>query len=162
MLTKLLGLKHQETEEHWISISDLMAGLMVIFLFIAISYMISANHKTDRIRKLGHQIENLLGAYKNLQEDLSKTLRDEFEGTPVKKMQFRNTWRGQLNAETLSIRFKKPFSQGYATVPTHLKTYYVIFSHDISQFFQNMSTEKVLLKSELKVTLQVNGLIELA
>lgn len=121
MLTKLLGTKEQETQEHWISISDLMAGLMVIFLFIAISYMISANHKTDRISKLGHQIENLLGAYKNLQEDLSEKLRDEFEGTPAKKRQFRTTWRGQLNAETLSIRFKKPFLQGDATVPNAFK-----------------------------------------
>ena len=121
MLTKLLGTKEQETQEHWISISDLMAGLMVIFLFIAISYMISANHKTDRIRKLGQQIENLLGAYTNLQEDLSDKLRDEFEGTPDKKRQFRTTWRGKLTAETLSIRFKKPFLQGDATVPDAFK-----------------------------------------
>ena len=121
MLTKLLGTKEQETQEHWVSISDMMAGLMVIFLFIAITYMISANHKTDRIQKLGHQIENLLGAYKNLQEDLSKELRYEFEGTPLKRRQFRTTWRGQLNADTLSIRFKKPFSQGDATVPKAFK-----------------------------------------
>lgn len=87
------------------------------FLFIAISYMISANHKTDRIRDLGHQIENLLGAYKNLQEDLSKELQDEFEGTPMKERQFRTIWKGQLNAESLSIRFKKPFLQGDARVP---------------------------------------------
>ena len=121
MITKLFGIKEQETEEHWISISDLMAGLMVIFLFIAISYMISANNKTDRITKLGHQIENLLGAYRNLHEDLSEKLRNEFEGTPIKKRQFRTIWRGHLNAETLSIRFKKPFLQGDATVPNAFK-----------------------------------------
>ncbi len=110
MLENLFGLREKETEEHWVSISDVMAGLMVIFLFIAISYMVHSNRTTD-------QIENLLGAYRNLQEDLSKKLQVEFEGTPMKERQFRTIWKGKLNAESLSIRFKKPFSQGDARVP---------------------------------------------
>ena len=39
MNDSILATKQQDTEEHWISISDMMAGLMVIFLFIAISYI---------------------------------------------------------------------------------------------------------------------------
>ena len=115
MLENLFGLKEKETEEHWVSISDVMAGLMVIFLFIAIGYMVNINRTTE-------QIKDSLGAYKNLQADLSAKLHTEFEGTPTKKTQFRTVWRGYLNTETLSIRFKKPFTQGDAAVPNTFKS----------------------------------------
>ncbi len=121
MLENLFDFKEKETEEHWVSISDVMAGLMVIFLFISISYIISANNKTESISKLRNQIENLLGAYRNLQENLSDELISEFEGTDIKKQEFTRIWNGKLNPESLSIRFKKPFSQGDATVPSAFK-----------------------------------------
>ena len=35
-------------EENWISVSDMMAGLMMVFLFIAISYMIQINKEKDK------------------------------------------------------------------------------------------------------------------
>lgn len=121
MIGKLFNMPGQETEEHWVSISDVMAGLMVIFLFIAISYMVNANNKTDRIRAMRDNIEQLLHAYTNLQADLSKELQTEFEGTPTKKQQFQIKWQGHLDMATLSIRFKKPFTQGDATVPNAFK-----------------------------------------
>ena len=117
----MFGLRTQETEEHWVSISDVMAGLMVIFLFIAISYMVNANRKTERLTGLRVKIENLLGAYKNLQAELSEDLQEEFEGSPTKRRLFRIKWRGYLDKESLSIRFGKPFTQGEATVPDAFK-----------------------------------------
>ena len=129
MIGKWFGSGAQETEEHWVSISDVMAGLMVIFLFIAISYMVNANrHRVNaereakRIKGLEIKIEDLLGAYKDLQAQLSEELQEEFEGTPPKMQQFRTTWRGYLDLETLSIRFRKPFTQGDATVPDAFKS----------------------------------------
>ena len=114
MIQKMFGIREQETEEHWVSISDVMAGLMVIFLFIAISYMVHINRTTD-------QIKDSLGAYRNLRADLSTKLYTEFEGTAIKKTQFRSVWRGHFDMETLSIRFKKPFTQGDAAVPNAFK-----------------------------------------
>ena len=121
MLGNLFNLREQETEEHWVSISDVMAGLMVIFLFIAISYMLNVRLKTDEIIVYKNEVERLLDAYKNLQAALYKELHAEFEGDLTKKVQFRNVWRGRLDMETLSIRFKKPFTQGDATVPNAFK-----------------------------------------
>ena len=121
MVGKLFNMPEQETEEHWVSISDVMTGLMVIFLFIAISYMVNANNKTDRIRAMRDNIEQLLHAYTNLQVDLSKELQTEFEGTPAKRQQFQMKWQGHLDIATLSIHFKKPFTQGEATVPNAFK-----------------------------------------
>lgn len=121
MIEKLFNRQAQETEEHWVSISDVMAGLMVIFLFIAISYMVNANQKTERITEqteriteLKVKVANLLDAYRNLQRALSEELQREFESDLV-------NWTGYLDMETLSIRFKKPFTQGDATVPNSFK-----------------------------------------
>ena len=119
MLGNLFRAKERETEEHWVSISDVMAGLMVIFLFIAISYMLNVRLKNNEIIAYKDEIEKLLGAYKNLQSALYEELSAEFEGTPTKKRQFRTVWRGYLDRET--IRFKKPFRQGDDTVPTAFK-----------------------------------------
>ena len=121
MLRSIFGTKEQETEEHWISVSDMMAGVMVIFLFIAISYMLNVRLKADEIIVYKNEVEKLLDAYRNVQMDLSKELGTEFEGTPTKKTQFRTAWRGHLDMETLSIRFTKPFKQGDATVPNAFK-----------------------------------------
>jgi len=38
-----------ESEEHWISISDLMSVLMILFLLIAISYMIFQQRQVREI-----------------------------------------------------------------------------------------------------------------
>ena len=134
MLENLFGLKEKETEEHWVSISDVMAGLMVIFLFIAISYMVTINQTND-------QIEDKVGDYKNLRADLAAKLSAEFEGTPIKKKQFRSEWHGYLDVETGSIRFKKPFSPGDADVPEN-------FKNVLDEFFPRYIA--ILTKTEYK------------
>ena len=141
MLGKLLNMSERETEEHWVSISDVMAGLMVIFLFIAISYMVNEKSKTERIRSMRDNIEQLLHAYTNLQADLSEELQTEFEGTPAKRQQFQVKWQGHLDMATLSIRFKKPFTQGDATVPN-------AFKNVLRDFFPRYIA--ILTKSEYK------------
>ena len=114
MIEKLFNRQEQETEEHWVSISDVMAGLMVIFLFIAISYMVSANDPIEKLTALKDKVANLLDAYRNSQRALSKELQREFEDDLVK-------WTGYLDMEKLSIRYKKPFAQGDAAVPNSFK-----------------------------------------
>ena len=141
MLGNLFDRPEQETEEHWVSISDVMAGLMVIFLFIAISYMLNVRLKADEIIVYKNEVEKLLDAYKNLQSALYKELRAEFEGAPTKKIQFRTVWRGHLDMETLSIRFQKPFTQGDATVP-------IAFKNVLRNFFPRYVA--ILTKSEYR------------
>ena len=92
MLGNLSNRQEQETEEHWVSISDVMAGLMVIFLFIAISYMLNVRLKADEIIVYKNEVEKLLDAYKNLQSDLYEELHTEFEGSSTKKREFRTVY----------------------------------------------------------------------
>lgn len=101
----ILRTEVQDTEEHWISISDMMAGLMVIFLFIAISYML-------HIRADKEKIEQIAVTYEKLQSDLYNDLEKEFR----KDL---DEWNAVLNKQTLSIRFKEPevlFAKGKAEV----------------------------------------------
>ena len=101
----ILTTKEQDTEEHWISISDMMAGLMVIFLFIAISYMLHVQAEQERI-------EQIAVTYEKLQSDLYADLEEEFKDDL-------NKWNAVLKEETLSIRFKEPevlFEPGSAEV----------------------------------------------
>ena len=84
----------------WMSVSDLMTGLMVIFLFIAISY----------IRKV-QKNQNVLIEYVETKTKLHDKLVKEFEG---------DTSRWQMTiGKDLSMRFNNPqvlFASGQANL----------------------------------------------
>jgi outer membrane protein OmpA-like peptidoglycan-associated protein len=88
-------------ETHWIPLSDLMTGLMVIFLLIAVMYMMRVEADTDRIKEVAI-------AYSETKDSLYNDLQTEFQNDLPK-------WKAQLIKEDLSIRFTEPevlFDQG--------------------------------------------------
>ena len=104
--------KEQDTEEHWISISDMMAGLMVIFLFIAISYMLHIRADKKEIEQIKEKIEQIAVTYEKLKSELYNDLEREFKNDL-------NEWNAVLDRQTLSVRFKEPevlFEPGDAEV----------------------------------------------
>jgi len=86
--------RDREREEYWVSISDMMAGLMMIFLFISVVYMLHI--KTDK-----DKIEKIAVTYEKMQEELYRDLDREFHEDLFK-------WNALLDRTTLSIRFKEP------------------------------------------------------
>lgn len=60
-----------ETEEHWIAVSDLMSGLMMLFLLIAVMYLVIVERKND-------EIERVVVLYEDLREELYTDLLQEF------------------------------------------------------------------------------------
>lgn len=58
---------NRPTDNHWISFSDIMTGLMVIFMFIAISYMMEANKKQI-------EIQQILDSYENTKDSIRQDL----------------------------------------------------------------------------------------
>jgi len=106
---------NHKTESEWISISDLMAGLMMIFLFIAISYMNNLQIKAKQIKKIAV-------AYQELQNNLYQELYGEFKNDLSK-------WNAEIVPETLSVKFHEPdvlFSTG---------------SHEVKPRFQEILKE---------------------
>lgn len=91
--TRKRGIDH-ETSEHWVSVSDLMSGLMMVFLFISIALMRHALIERDKIKEVAV-------AYQNNQVALYEALKTEFE--PDLKR-----WNAEIDKETLSFEFKSP------------------------------------------------------
>lgn len=81
-------------EHHWLSVSDLMAGLMMVFLFISIALMRSALLERDRIKEVAV-------AYQENQVAIYEALMDEFEGDL-------DRWQASVDDETLAFTFQSP------------------------------------------------------
>ena len=90
----VISLGRKRTESDWISISDLMAGLMMIFLFIAISFMNSLQIRAKQVREIAV-------AYQELQDSLYLDLYDEF-------MLDLSRWDAEIIPKTLTVRFHEP------------------------------------------------------
>ncbi len=86
-----LGLRLHADEEHWIPLSDLMTGLMFLFLLIAIAYMVEVTVQHAKPVKV-------LETYAQTRAQLNKDLKAEF-GSQLP------AWSGVLDPNTLSIRF---------------------------------------------------------
>lgn len=79
-----------EHEEHWVSVSDLMGGLMMVFLLIAVVYMVQLEIQSRQVRDVAI-------LYDRLRTQLYEDLQDEFgEDLP--------RWGAELNPD-LSLRF---------------------------------------------------------
>jgi len=79
---------------HWLSVSDLMAGLMMVFLFIAITLMRDAFQERDRIKEIAV-------AYQDNQVAIYEALKEAFERDLSR-------WDADIDRETLAFEFKAP------------------------------------------------------
>jgi len=99
-----------EDGDHWSSISDLMSGLMIIFLLIAIAYMHNIAQGQQKIKKIAV-------TYQEAQVALYEKLNEEFKNDLPK-------WQAVIDKETLSIQFFEPdilFQAGKADVTDKFK-----------------------------------------
>lgn len=90
-------MKHQHAEEegeHWLPVSDMMSGLMVIFLFIAITYMMQVSE--DR-----NQLVEIAVTYEKTKIAIYDELQIEFKDD-LKK------WNAIIDKESLAVRFQEP------------------------------------------------------
>ena len=107
-----------EHDSDWISVSDLMAGLMVIFMFIAISYMINVINEKEEIRVQRDNIRSIAVTYNRLQDELYDELQSEFEDSLA-------SWQAVVDRETLAIRFEAPrvlFFEGSSRIRPRFST----------------------------------------
>lgn len=105
------------SEAHWIPLSDLMTGLMVMFLLIAVCYMVEVEADADKIKTVAV-------AYNDTRDALYEALRREFSPDLPQ-------WHAQLIKQDLTIRFSEPeilFAEG----SSELKP---AFKHILDDFF---------------------------
>lgn len=109
--------RSSEDAEHWISVSDLMSGLMMMFLFVAVAYMYYVQVERDNVKEIAV-------AYKETQVAIYNDLMREFEGD-LKR------WNAIIEKNTLQVTFNDPevlFRAGSPDLSTQ-------FSEMLNQFF---------------------------
>ena len=81
-------------ESHWLTVSDLMAGLMMVFLFIAIALMRSALLDKEKIVEIAVTYqENQVAIYKELLNEFEKDL---------------DVWDAEIDEQSLTFTFRSP------------------------------------------------------
>ena len=80
--------------ESWISVSDLMAGLMMVFLLIAVIYAKDANQRARNVTEI-------VTEWQDSELAIYSALKKEFEDDMPK-------WNAEIEKETLTIRFLAP------------------------------------------------------
>lgn len=81
------GKKQPASEAHWIPLADLMTGLMMMFMLIAVLYMLKINSAAESYSKTKNELGNALCA------EFSKDLKK---------------WDAECDPTGLVIRFKAP------------------------------------------------------
>lgn len=97
MMSRIFGGREErehEDSDHWMSVSDLMSGLMIVFLFISIALMRTAFIERDKIKQVAV-------AYQEQQVALYEALNEEFSEDLTK-------WNAEIDPATLSFNFKSP------------------------------------------------------
>ena len=115
----------KEDGEHWLSVSDMMSGLMVIFLFIAITYMMQVGQEHENLLKVMKQVQedknqlvDIAGTYTKTKDEIYDRLKTEFEDDL-------KNWNAEIDKQSLSVRFQQPdvlFNTGEAALKDQFKT----------------------------------------
>ncbi|MBK1716692.1 OmpA family protein [Thiocystis violacea] len=85
---------HQEDDFHWVALSDLMSSLMMIFLFLALLYMV----QVERTYEVETEVRTSAVEYRqSIYRALDEEFREDLE-----------RWNAELDRPTLTLRFREP------------------------------------------------------
>lgn len=104
-------------EDHWIPLSDLMTGLMMIFLLVAIVFMLQVKRDEAKIVKAQNKVREIVTHYTDLRAQLYQELLTEFKDDLPK-------WHASIKPD-LTVRFEEPsvqFDTGASVVKDSFKT----------------------------------------
>ena len=125
-------------EESWISTSDLMAGLMLIFLFIAIAFIQNVTRSHERV-------DEIVDTWIKSEEAISKALIREFEDDLPK-------WGVSIDdiRQSLVIRFDSPdiqFAPGSKEIPEKfriiLEDFFPRYLKTLEPFFDKIEEVRI-------------------
>lgn len=109
------------------SISDMMAGLMLIFLFLAILYILEFEQKRDSIREIAL-------TYNKLQQELNQDLKAEFQSDLER-------WSAEILDDN-SIRFKNPKTLFQSAKAILKPKYQLILSDFFPRYIEILTSKK--------------------
>jgi outer membrane protein OmpA-like peptidoglycan-associated protein len=93
-LNKIIGSTKKSSNTIWMTTTDLMSGLMIVFMFIAISYMVFLDRKTEKTYEIVKE-------WDRSKQQLVEALHNEFD-RDLKK------WSAEIDDDDISIKFIAP------------------------------------------------------
>jgi outer membrane protein OmpA-like peptidoglycan-associated protein len=120
--------------DYWMSLSDMMSSLMMIFLFAAIAFML-------QVQQQQQQLTEIIIEYKQVKSEIYQALYEEFRDDL-------KYWEASIEPDTLSIKFQEPdvlFATGSYTISRR-------FQEILDDFFPRYL--KILLQPRYKVAIQ--------
>lgn len=103
MTATFLRARREPTEdgEEWLSVADLMSGLMIIFLFIAVSYLRPLTERNSDLQQAQERIRDIVVAFTEDETRLADEL-DQALGSDLPR------WGMELDRPRLAIRLRAP------------------------------------------------------
>ncbi|MFQ5751417.1 MAG: OmpA family protein [bacterium] len=117
-----------QVNREWINISDLMAGLMMVFLFISIVFMVQTEHEKKAMAKIALQVER---SQKELNKDLHAEFDKDLKG-----------WGAEIVDKDNTVRFNEPdilFKKGSSTIKNKFK---VILDNFFPRYIKILASSK--------------------
>ena len=96
----------------WSSISDMMAALMMVFLFISVSYSFQISKQAEELTEQNERISQIVGEY----EDYNQLIYDDLLLTFGHRLK---EWDAEIEEDSLAFRFNNPstlFQPGSAEI----------------------------------------------
>ena len=116
-----------KVNKEWISISDMMSGLMMVFLFIAIAFMVQIQDEQQAVKEIAM-------TYRESQQSLNMDLKKEFN-KDLKR------WGAEITKDNI-FRFNSPevlFASGSSKISDKFQT---ILDDFFPRYIKLLSTEK--------------------
>ena len=88
-------------KDPWLSISDMMTGLMMIFLFITVSYSYILKTESEEVIEKQDDIQNIVFELIDEKKKIAEALHKEFDEDLEK-------WDASIDDDSLSFRFESP------------------------------------------------------
>ena len=101
----------------WANISDLMSGLMMMFLLISVTYGFQANVQAVALEEKNKKISGIADSYTDNRAQIYEALNDTFSD------RF-DEWSAVLDKDTLTLRFNDPtllFEPGSSELTPHFE-----------------------------------------
>lgn len=136
--------KEKNNDNVWSSISDLMSGLMIVFLFTSVIFMSRVIDENKNIKNQQQTVENIVTTYEESKTNIYEDLYNEFKSDMDK-------WDMEVDKDG-TIRFKEPevfFDTGKAEIKDQFKdTLNSFFPRYINLIYKNYKDKVTEIRIE--------------
>ncbi len=126
----------QKAQESWVSATDLMSGLMLIFMFIAVVFMRNVSQERDSMKKIAQE-------WAETKDTIYQALYAQFEDSL-------KSWQAEIEPDSLIVRFREPkvlFEEGSTKLTPRfiniLNSFFPRYLNVLNEFAESISEIRI-------------------